>query len=80
MFPFLNFFLVTLLLTRILLKSSVDIDEYLPKETKDWCIAELGRYGIDLNTLSGGDTILGGARAHVQAYQCLRDIVQHRMR
>jgi len=36
-------------------------------------------HGIDLSTLSGGDTILGGARAHVQAYQCLRDIVQQHM-
>jgi hypothetical protein len=59
-----------------LLNSGVDIDEYVPKETKDWCITQLSTYGIDLNTLSGGDTILGGARAHVQAYQCLRDIVR----
>ena len=31
---------------------------------------------IDLSTLSGGDTIWDGSKAHVQAYHCLRDIVR----
>ena len=34
-------------------------------------------HNIDLSILSGGDTILGGLRAHTQAYLCLRDIVRH---
>ena len=42
------------------LKSGVDIDEYLPKETLDWCILQLSMHNIDLSTLSGGDTITGG--------------------
>jgi hypothetical protein len=62
---------------RIWLKSGVDIDEYLPKETLDWCILQLSMYNIDLSTLNSGDTILGGLRAHTQAYLCLRDIVRH---
>jgi hypothetical protein len=33
-------------------------------------------HNIDLSTLNGGDTILGGLRAHTQAYLCLRDIVR----
>ena len=57
------------------LKSSVDIDEYLLKETLDWCILQLSMYNIDLSTLSGGDTISGGLWAHTQAYLCLCDII-----
>ena len=33
-------------------------------------------HNIDLTTLNSGDTILGGLRAHTQAYLCLRDIVR----
>jgi hypothetical protein len=33
-------------------------------------------HNIDLSTLNGGDIILGGLRAHTQAYLCLRDIVR----
>jgi hypothetical protein len=40
-----------------LLNSGVDIDEYVLKETKDWCIAQLAMHRIDLSTLSGSNTI-----------------------
>jgi hypothetical protein len=66
----------TICTIRIWLKSSIDIDEYLPKETLDWCILQLSMYNIDLSTLNSGDTILGGLRAHTQAYLYLRDIVR----
>jgi hypothetical protein len=33
-------------------------------------------HNIDLLSLSGGDTISSGSQAHIQAYICLRDIVQ----
>ena len=35
---------------------------------------------IDLSTLSGGDTIWDGSKAHVQAYYCLRDIVRRHIK
>jgi hypothetical protein len=71
---FLNIYSICII--SILLNSSVDINEYVLKETKDWCIAQLSMYKIDLSTLSSSNTILGGARVHVQAYHCLRNIVQ----
>jgi hypothetical protein len=49
------------------LKYGVDIDEYLPKETLDWCIQQLSMHNIDLGGLSGSSTISGGLRAHTQA-------------
>jgi hypothetical protein len=58
----------TICTIRIQLKSSVDIDEYLPKETLDWCILQLSIYNIDLSTLNSSDTILGSLQAHTQAY------------
>jgi hypothetical protein len=59
-----------------LLNSSIDIDEYIPRETGDWCIVQLNIHRIDLSTLNRSNTILDGSRAHIQAYHCLRDIVR----
>ena len=71
-----HFQLSTIHTITLWLKSGVDINEYLPKETLDWCILQLSMHNIDLSTLSGGDTITGGLRAHTQAYLCLHDIIQ----
>jgi hypothetical protein len=66
----------TICTIRIRLKSGVDIDEYLPKETLDWCILQLSIYNIDLSTLNSSDTILGSLQVYTQAYLCLKDIVR----
>ena len=56
------------------------MDDYLPRETLDWCHQELVSYGIDLDTLSAGDISFdrgaGSDRMHVQAYTYLRTIVR----
>jgi hypothetical protein len=58
------------------LNSGVDIDEYLPQETNQWCIQQLSMHKIDISTLRGGDVVSDGSRAHAQAYACLRHIVR----
>jgi hypothetical protein len=58
------------------LNSGVDIDEYLPQETKKWCIQQLSMHKIDIRALHSGDVVSDGSRAHVQAYACLRHIVR----
>ena len=58
------------------LNSSVDIDEYLPQETNEWCIQQLNMHKINITNLQSGDVIADGSRAHTQAYVCLRHIVR----
>jgi hypothetical protein len=58
------------------LNSGVDIDEYLPQETNEWCIQQLNMHGINITNLQSSDVAVDGSRAHTQAYVCLRHIVQ----
>lgn len=57
------------------------MDEYVSPETYDWCKQQLHDLGIELETIDGGSTISpsSGEKAHVQAYQCLRDLVRRHL-
>ena len=56
------------------------MNDYLPKETLDWCKSELASYGINLESLSAADidprVEEQGLRLHVRAYSHLRAIVR----
>jgi hypothetical protein len=50
----------------------VDIDEFLPPDTLEWCRAKLTELGFNPNTLDGAGTTETGARQHSTAYLQLR--------
>src|SRR5271168_402265 len=62
----------------------LDINEYLPKETLDWCRDQLASYDIDPDSLSGADIDPEredeGERLHTRAYALLRPVVRAHMR
>lgn len=55
---------------------ALDIDEYLPHDTLEWCKVQLADLGIDLASLSEGTIKPDGSRLHAQAYHQLRVIVR----
>jgi hypothetical protein len=57
-------------------KSFLDIEEFLPKETLEWCYAQLRGIGIDPENLQATDPQNLGQKVHVAAYQQLRTIVR----
>lgn len=50
----------------------IDIDEYLPPATLEWCSQILATENIDLSTLKGGDALPDGTKLHKVAYLQLR--------
>jgi hypothetical protein len=62
----------------------LDINEYLPKETLDWCRDQLASYEIDLDSLSAADIDPEredeGERLHTRAYALLRSVVRTHIR
>ena len=58
----------------------IDLDEYLPPVTLNWCYQALLSRGIDLNTLQLSDVGPGGdAPLHVYAYHALRAAIYDHM-
>jgi hypothetical protein len=58
----------------------VDLNEYLPPVTLDWCRQALLSHGIDLNTLKLSDVGAGGdAPLHVYVYHTLRAAIYDHM-
>jgi hypothetical protein len=58
----------------------LDINEYLPLATLNWCYQALLAQGIDLNTLKMSDIGPGGdAPLHVYVYHALRTAIHDYM-
>jgi hypothetical protein len=60
-----------------------DIHEYLPKDTLDWCKAQLASYDIDLDLLSAADIDPEreeGNRLHTRAYTLLQSVIRTHIR
>jgi hypothetical protein len=51
------------------------MDEYLPKDTLDFCESALAEQGIDLSSLQSSAVTDSGSRLHKEAYLILRKIV-----
>lgn len=60
------------ILFRLLLIIYIDIDEYLPKETKEFCLNVLQQLGYP-HDISYEDCRLDGTRVHYEAYLSLRE-------
>jgi hypothetical protein len=58
---------------------TIDINEYLPKETLAWCHSVLLSYGVDRSDIRMGDVNGNGDRLHVDAYHALRYAIHTHM-
>ena len=57
----------------------IDIDEYLPEATLQWCKATLNYLGFPKGGISGEDFYSDGQRVHRVAYLSLREAVRTHM-
>lgn len=56
----------------------LDIDEYLPPVTLEWCRNTLERLGYANGIVNGRDVDAAGSKLHLQAYLSLREaIIEH---
>jgi hypothetical protein len=61
------------------LRCYTDINEYLPKETLEWCHWKLLSYGVNMADIRMGDANGSGDRLHVEAYHMLRHAIHAHM-
>jgi len=71
-----NFPALQPLLLICLLICIIDLNEYLPKVTKDWCTAELKKLGYEYTKVNAAEYFPDGTRAHYKVYLQLREVLQ----
>jgi hypothetical protein len=64
--------ITTLIITNQMLIYNIDIDEYLPSITKNWCTAQLQELGYPTGRVTAAECFPDGSRAHCDAYIQLR--------
>jgi hypothetical protein len=62
----MTFYILAILCNQSLFK--LDIDEYLPIETLQFCKAQLQNYSVNLEALQGATLLANGERAYKAAY------------
>jgi hypothetical protein len=60
----------------VYLYANIDINEFLPRETLEWCHWKLMSYGVNMADIRMGDADGNGDRLHIQAYHQLRYAVR----
>jgi hypothetical protein len=66
----------TTIVVNLFAESLIDLNEYLPEVTKNWCAAELEKLGYGNTKVNASEYFPDGTRAHCRVYLQLREALQ----